>query len=316
MIISDGEYLLSERPLSVTRMTALFYDRDICREQVVCFLVRNDYLYNIRSITQKGFLGGISYEYTRDGKRYPVYSIDMQKYIMGNLDEIEKICTDKKSVNQASSGSDDSDSKLSGVIFSNGIHASDLQNMHIDFYRNVDQFPKLELENFVIIDTETTGTCKDDEVVELAVVDMNGKTLYQSLFEPFQEMSFWATKVNHITDSMLTGQPGFKTEWPKIVKAVNGRRVLCHNTPFDKNMICKTLALHGGNREEAEKMFEGSYDSVRIARKHIRASSHSLQNCAYYVGITGTELHRADDDCRMTLEFLSRLEIILESKIE
>lgn len=51
-----------------------------------------------------------------------------------------------------------------------------------------------------------------------------------------------------------------------------------------------------------------------LQKKHIDTKSYSLENLAYMVGITRAESHRAADDCIMTLEFLNRLEIILNNE--
>ena len=50
------------------------------------------------------------------------------------------------------------------------------------------EYPLLDIDNFIVIDTETTGMTADDEVIELAVVDMDGTVLYDSTFCPVTEV--------------------------------------------------------------------------------------------------------------------------------
>lgn len=304
------KYNFSTCALSATRLSYLFKDRNISRDQIVDFLIKQGYIRNIRTATEYGLANGVSYCVADNGASYPVYDIDVQRFVCEHLDEIEKIPS--KESNTPGESKRIKMETCPTASFSNGIRSGELNELNIDLTRNISSFEKLGIDDFVIIDTETTGSSYGDEVVELAIVDMDGDTIYHSLFEPYTNMTYWASRVNHITDDMLIGKPDFLDEWENIVDAVAGRKILCHNTPFDKNMIAKTLEKHGGEKSDALELFAGAYDSVRIAKKHIRASSHSLQNCAKYVGFNETELHRADDDCRMTLEFLKRLEIILE----
>ena len=60
-------------------------------------------------------------------------------------------------------------------------------------------------------------------------------------------------------------------------------------------------------------LFADCYDSVNIAKKHIDLQSYSLENIAHSLGIKRMESHRAADDCIMTLEILTRLEILLSN---
>ena len=71
-------------------------------------------------------------------------------------------------------------------------------------------------KNYLIIDTETTGIKKDDEIIELGIVNQNGKKIYHSFFNPYKEINIEAQKINHIKKNMLINKPKFIDEWPKI----------------------------------------------------------------------------------------------------
>lgn len=55
-------------------------------------------------------------------------------------------------------------------------------------------------DNFVILDTETTGLDEHDEIVEVAVIDMSGKVLLNTLVNPIQPIPYEATQIHGITN--------------------------------------------------------------------------------------------------------------------
>lgn len=176
------------------------------------------------------------------------------------------------------------------------------------------EYENLGIADFVVLDTETTGMSRGDEVIELALVDMDGTVLYESTFEPEVIINPFASRVNGFYNSDLEGAPLFKGEWENIKSAIGGKKLLGHNLSFDKRLIAQTLRRYDLDPTEVDSLFQDYYDSQYIAKRHLVAKSYSLENLAHQVGVTRPESHRAADDCLMTLEFLSKLEQILEDK--
>lgn len=172
------------------------------------------------------------------------------------------------------------------------------------------QFPNLNIDNFIILDTETTGMTKNDEVIELALVDMQGNVLYESTYNPMVIINPWASAVHGMSNSDLDNSPCFADEWDTIKSIVGDKKLLGHNLSFDRRLVAQTLDRYGIDPAEAYSLFSGYYDSMYIAKKHIVAKSYALENLAHMVGISRPETHRAADDCIMTLEFLAELEKI------
>lgn len=173
------------------------------------------------------------------------------------------------------------------------------------------EYPLLGIDNFVVIDTETTGMTADDEVIELSVVDMDGTVLYDSTFCPVSEVNPFASSVNHLTNECLCDSPLFTDEWSKIKSFIGNKKVLAHNTKFDQRIIKQTLEKYNMDSSIVDSLFADCYDSVSIAKKYLDLPSYSLENIAHSLGIRRAESHRAADDCIMTLEVLTRLEILL-----
>lgn len=176
------------------------------------------------------------------------------------------------------------------------------------------EFKCLDIHNFVVLDTETTGMNARDEVIELAVVGMDGSVLYDSTFSPTVMVSPGAAAVNHLNNELLYYSPNFADEWQKIKASIGDKTILGHNLAFDKTMVRQTAQRYGINPNESDELFKDYYDSWRIAKKYIDTKSYSLENLSHLLGIKRKETHRACDDCIMTLEFLNRLEYLLKNR--
>lgn len=178
-------------------------------------------------------------------------------------------------------------------------------------------YPYLGIDNFLIIDTETTGNSHQDEVVEIGIIDMCGNVVYEGYFMPEKRFTPAASSVNHLNKQVLKqkGARLFKDEWPKIVGLIKGHVLLGHNLSYDKRMIVDTCKRYDLNYQEAEDLFIGYYDSKNIAKKWIISSNYKLDDLSTMLGITWAETHDATDDCRMTLQFLDALEDAITKKV-
>ena len=67
--------------------------------------------------------------------------------------------------------------------------------------------PELKDIDFVVLDTETTGTGMDDEITELGIIDSNGKEVYRSLFNVRKQIPHFVQEINGITNAKLIGKP-------------------------------------------------------------------------------------------------------------
>lgn len=295
-------YTYSSEPISLTLLAKSFSNININRDMLLNFLMEKGYILNIRTPTNLGLTNGVSVKYSEDNGCWLVYNHQVQKLILNNVDYIlekykdmikmpkEKVAKEKKKKEE--------DTTVEKFI----------PTKHNIVY------PSLGIDDFVIVDTETTGLSRNDEVIELAIVDMTGKILYHSLFTPSVEVNPAASKVNGYTKESLENEKLFKDEWNKIKRIIGYRTVLCHNTSFDKRMILQTLDKYGLNPNEGSRMFSNCYDSMKIAKQFLNAKSYGLEYLANMIGIKEKELHNAKDDCLLTLKFLKKLEELVYYK--
>lgn len=94
-------------------------------------------------------------------------------------------------------------------------------------------------EKVIALDTETTGFLADDEVLQLSVLDGNGKTLFNEYFKPNHKTSWEsAMQCNHITPEMVSDKKpitAYKEQIEGLLKQAD--RIVGYNTGFDMTML-------------------------------------------------------------------------------
>lgn len=104
------------------------------------------------------------------------------------------------------------------------------------------QVGRLEKEQgrWCVLDTETTGLNPSlHEVIEIAVLDALGKTIYESLITTKNpEEEELQTKLHGITRGMLDSAPAFPTVWDQLYPILKEyKHILVYNAPFDSGML-------------------------------------------------------------------------------
>lgn len=97
----------------------------------------------------------------------------------------------------------------------------------------------------VVLDTETTGLGGTDQVIQMAIVDLAGNALFNSLFRPSVPVSEGAYEVHRISFSSLAVAPTVSDMFPEIRKVLDGRAVIAYNADFDRRMLEQSFTAHG-----------------------------------------------------------------------
>lgn len=165
----------------------------------------------------------------------------------------------------------------------------------------------LLLDDFVVLDTETTGLGYTDEVVEVGVVGPDGAVLLESLVRPRSGfVPAGASRVHGLTMDHLRDAPSFGEVYGALLEVADGRRVIAWNAPFDERMVRQSATACG--RRERLRGFECAMRAYALARglKHGRAK---LERAAMETGVLGAgpQSHRSTDDARLTLQVLMRV---------
>ena len=160
-------------------------------------------------------------------------------------------------------------------------------------------------KNYLILDTETTGTGASDEVLELGIIDMEKRTVYHSLFKPSCSIGDGAVAVHGITMREVEDAPRFSEEWSKIKEILNGKQVLIYNGDFDLRMLNQTARIHRCgevlNKKAVHCVMRG------YARHRGYGRWVKLEQALRNEGISVIQSHRAIGDCLMTWALIKKV---------
>lgn len=94
----------------------------------------------------------------------------------------------------------------------------------------------LASDNVVVLDSETTGLA-GAEIIEVAIIDQTGKTLFNQRVKPDKPIEPGAFAVHGISDEMLKNEPSFDEIYPALAQVVNGKHLLIYNVDFDLSIL-------------------------------------------------------------------------------
>ncbi len=161
--------------------------------------------------------------------------------------------------------------------------------------------------NPVYVDTETTGLGRDDEIVELAVVDHAGKVVMDQLFQPQKPIPEDAIRIHNITNQMVADKPKWGIYWPTIRGIFCGKTVCMYNADYDLRLILQSNDRYGIKRERINTFcvmklyaqFRSEWDNRRGRYRWFR-----LEEAGGHAGIPIPNSHRAVDDTLLTRALL------------
>ena len=152
---------------------------------------------------------------------------------------------------------------------------------------------------FVILDTETTGLGTRDEIIQLAVIDLNGTVLFDKKIKPTSKktISQEASKIHGITIKDLEDCPTFKELKKALKKAIRRKTIITYNAEFDKKMYSRTYQLAGGF------LPKGNWDCAMLEYAKYVGEWNDYYNDYKWQKLEGGD-HTAVGDCLATLELI------------
>jgi exodeoxyribonuclease X len=133
---------------------------------------------------------------------------------------------------------------------------------------------------FIFLDTETTGTGKDDRLCQIAFKAEAG-LIVNELFNPGKPISVKAMSIHHITNEMVKAKPQFKNSeaWSTLTNlfADTSNIMIAHNAKFDVGML-KKEDIH-------PQRTICTYKMARFLDKEGQIPQYNLQYLRYYLGL-------------------------------
>ena len=156
------------------------------------------------------------------------------------------------------------------------------------------------IEDYVVFDLETTGVSPyNDEVIEISAVKARkGKVVeeFSELVNPKRTIPFAASRVNNITDDMVSDALFFDEVLRNFLKFVGEDVLVGHNIQsFDMKFIYRDCERY------FHQLITNDYvDTLILAKRCFPEWRHRrLGDLADYYGISTQGAHRALADCRM-----------------
>ena len=175
----------------------------------------------------------------------------------------------------------------------------------------------IDLNNAVILDTETTGLDNQAEICEIAVIEAEtGKTILDTLIKPGCTIPDEVIRIHGITNDMVTDAPIYSDIHHQLVDIFRDKMVIIYNADFDLRMIRQSSALS----DPTKKQLTGSiicamkwYAEFYGHRSNYRGSFkwQKLIDAArqQHIDVSDLKAHRALADCvitRRTIESVNR----------
>ena len=105
------------------------------------------------------------------------------------------------------------------------------------FKRKPGRRKSLKRMKTVFLDTETTGVTLNDQVIEIAIVDEDGKPLLNSLVRPTCPVHKKAHDLHGLTHRKAAKAPSLKELEDSFIEAVKDRHVVIYNVEFDLRFL-------------------------------------------------------------------------------
>jgi DNA polymerase-3 subunit epsilon len=175
-------------------------------------------------------------------------------------------------------------------------------------YYNVKQSytPALELhelnERALVVDTETVGSGPTIEIIEIAIGDISGNILFESLVRPVFNRLPSPSKHQRFDRAAFETASYWSDIWPSISKLITNKLLVAYNATFDCRALAAMTARHAYS--SPERAWRCAMQTVKKGLG-VKKSLTLSEACARF-GLEGGN-HRAACDVEATCRLLQAL---------
>lgn len=168
----------------------------------------------------------------------------------------------------------------------------------------------MALNNEVLIfDTETTGLDNNAEICEIAIINTDGITVFESLVRPLNPIPDNIIAIHGITNEMVAEAPTFADIYIQLVDIFKDKYIIIYNAEYDTRLLLQCALRSGLPTEPFEKLKNRTqcamiwYSQFRDQSKWIKLTKACDE---MFIDISTITAHRALADCKMTLELIKK----------
>ena len=157
-------------------------------------------------------------------------------------------------------------------------------------------------ERALIIDTETVGAGPQIEIIEIALGDLSGNIVYDTLVRPTYNPLPAPSRHHRFVRSEFEAAPDWTDVWPQLAPLIDGKLLIAYNAAFDRRALAATCARY--RQRSTERGWRGARQLVKQALG-TKKSLTLGDACARY-GLEGGN-HRAARDVQAVYCLLNAL---------
>ncbi|MBN1265984.1 MAG: 3'-5' exonuclease [Anaerolineales bacterium] len=156
----------------------------------------------------------------------------------------------------------------------------------------------------LFLDTETTGIDNNAEIVEIAIVDTLGSSVFNSLVKPVNPIPADAIRIHGITNQEVQNAPSWQDILPEVENILKGRLIGMYNAEYDLRLMEQSSRIHRTPWNRVPDSFcvmklfaqyAGEWNEYRQSFRWL-----SLEKAAVRCEIPLPTLHRAQADAALT----------------
>jgi DNA polymerase III epsilon subunit-like protein len=173
----------------------------------------------------------------------------------------------------------------------------------------------VKADNFVILDTETTGLSYPAEIVSIGILSKNGETLLDTLVKPKNPIPADATRIHGITNADVANASSWASVRTQVAELIRGRDLIIYNADYDISMLYSTDRVAGIEAADWSAIpntvycamywyadLWGEWDDYHGNNRWQRLTTAIRQQ-----GLSVADAHHALGDCKMTLALIRKL---------
>lgn len=156
-------------------------------------------------------------------------------------------------------------------------------------------------KEYIILDTETTGLGYYDQIIEIAIIDLDGHTLLNTLVMPTVRINEEAYQVHGMSFEYLSknNAPSWDEVYPKVKDIIKNKTVIAYNSDFDERMIDQTCRAFN---------YSGIDTNYECLMRNAMLECSSDRYIKLSDMVDTFQSHRALDDCHLCLEIIKGCE--------